>query len=107
MMENTEKEELAEETSDFANTSNQQKSLDTDSKDTSISTGADAPHPTRGMGNINRFSPREELVALANEWIAEASDEQEKKALLATKEELLAVLDEAPRRTPLAGIRRL
>ncbi|HEY3991619.1 MAG TPA: hypothetical protein VGM01_01960 [Ktedonobacteraceae bacterium] len=40
-----------------------------------------------------RFSPREELVSLANEWIAEAQDEQERKALLITKEELLAALD--------------
>ena len=40
-----------------------------------------------------RFSPREELVALADEWIAEAQDEQERKALLITKEELLAALD--------------
>ncbi|HEY1349181.1 MAG TPA: metallophosphoesterase [Ktedonobacteraceae bacterium] len=40
-----------------------------------------------------RFSPREELVALADEWIAGAEDEQERKALLVTKEELLAALD--------------
>ncbi len=40
-----------------------------------------------------RFSPREELIALAEEWITEAQDEQERKALLITKEELLAALD--------------
>ncbi|HEY0756324.1 MAG TPA: metallophosphoesterase [Ktedonobacteraceae bacterium] len=40
-----------------------------------------------------RFSPREELVSLANEWIEQAQDEQERKALLITKEELLAALD--------------
>ncbi len=40
-----------------------------------------------------RFSPREELVALADEWIADAKDEQERRALLITKEELLAALD--------------
>lgn len=40
-----------------------------------------------------RFSPREELIALAEEWIAEAQEEQERKALLITKEELLAALD--------------
>lgn len=40
-----------------------------------------------------RFSPREELVALADEWIADAQDEQERKALLMTKEELLTALD--------------
>ena len=40
-----------------------------------------------------RFSPREELVSLATEWIAQAQDEQERKALLITKEELLAALD--------------
>ena len=37
-----------------------------------------------------RFSPREELVALADEWIAAAHDEQERQALQITKEELLA-----------------
>ncbi len=41
-----------------------------------------------------RFSPREELVALADEWIAAASDEQERKALRTTKEELLSAMDE-------------
>ena len=39
-----------------------------------------------------RLSPREELMALADEWIAAAPDEQEQKALQATKEELLAAL---------------
>ena len=39
-----------------------------------------------------RFSPREELVSLADEWIAVAPDEQERIALQATKEELLAAL---------------
>jgi DNA repair exonuclease SbcCD nuclease subunit len=41
-----------------------------------------------------RLSLREELEALAEEWVAAAQDEQEKKALQATKEELLAALDE-------------
>jgi hypothetical protein len=41
-----------------------------------------------------RFSPREELITLADEWIAAASDEQEKRALRATKEELLLALDD-------------
>jgi DNA repair protein SbcD/Mre11 len=45
-----------------------------------------------------RFSPREELMALADEWIAAARDEQEKKALRATKEDLLAAMDEVKRR---------
>lgn len=40
-----------------------------------------------------RLSPREELVALADEWIAAAHEEQERQALLHTKEELLAALD--------------
>jgi hypothetical protein len=39
-----------------------------------------------------RLSPREELIALADEWIAAASDEQEQKSLQATKEELLSAL---------------
>jgi DNA repair exonuclease SbcCD nuclease subunit len=41
-----------------------------------------------------RSSPREELIALADEWIAAAADEQEKKALQITKEELLLAMDE-------------
>ncbi len=40
-----------------------------------------------------RLSPREELVALADEWIAAAEEAQERQALLHTKEELLAALD--------------
>ncbi|MBV9690842.1 MAG: hypothetical protein JO202_14180 [Ktedonobacteraceae bacterium] len=40
-----------------------------------------------------RISPREELIHLADEWIAAASDEQEKRALQATREELLLALD--------------
>ncbi len=39
-----------------------------------------------------RLSPREELLALADEWIAAAPDEQEQQALQITKEELLAAL---------------
>jgi DNA repair protein SbcD/Mre11 len=39
-----------------------------------------------------RFSPREELMTLADEWIAASTDEQERKALQATKEELLVAL---------------
>ena len=39
-----------------------------------------------------RLSPREELIKLADEWIAAAEDEQERKALVATKEGLLAAL---------------
>ena len=49
-----------------------------------------------GHGNSayrdERFSPREELIALADEWIAAAPDEEEREALRATKEELLAAL---------------
>jgi len=39
-----------------------------------------------------RLSPREELIAIADEWIAAAPDEQEQKALQATKEELVSAL---------------
>ena len=39
-----------------------------------------------------RLSPRDELIRLADEWIAAAEDEQEQQALGATKEELLAAL---------------
>lgn len=41
-----------------------------------------------------RFSPREEVISLIEEWVAAASDEREKKALHITKEELLAAMDE-------------
>src|SRR5258708_9744363 len=40
-----------------------------------------------------RFSPREELIALADESIAGAQDGHERNALLSTQEELLAALD--------------
>jgi DNA repair exonuclease SbcCD nuclease subunit len=41
-----------------------------------------------------RFSPREELMALADEWIAAAVDEREQRALRLTKEELLLAMDD-------------
>ncbi|HEY4033421.1 MAG TPA: metallophosphoesterase [Ktedonobacteraceae bacterium] len=41
-----------------------------------------------------RFSPREELIALADEWIVASADEQEREALRITKEELLLAMDE-------------
>jgi hypothetical protein len=49
-------------------------------------------------GMDERLSPREELIALADEWITAAGDEQEKKALQATKEELLLAMDEIKNR---------
>jgi DNA repair protein SbcD/Mre11 len=45
-----------------------------------------------------RLSPREELMALADEWIARAINEQDKKALRDTKEELLLAMDDAKTR---------
>jgi hypothetical protein len=50
------------------------------------------------IGMDERLSPREELMALADEWIASAPDEQEKKALQATKEEILAAMDDMKNR---------
>ncbi len=50
-----------------------------------------------------RFSPREELMALADEWITATEDEQEKKALQLTKEELLLAMEEI-KRGNIAGI---
>ena len=41
-----------------------------------------------------RLSPREELIALADEWINATDDEQERKALRMTKEEVIKALDE-------------
>ena len=43
-------------------------------------------------GGLQRLSAREELITLADEWIA-AADEQEQVALRATREELLAAMD--------------
>ena len=40
-----------------------------------------------------RLSPREELVTLADEWIAAAEEEQEREALTQTKEALLTAWD--------------
>lgn len=53
----------------------------------SIATGLDEQ-----LHRDERLSAREELLALADEWIAAAQDEEERKALQATKEELLAAL---------------
>lgn len=50
-----------------------------------------APDVSTEMGE--GFSPYEELVALADEWIAAATDEQEKRGLSITKTELLAAMD--------------
>ncbi len=44
-------------------------------------------------GSVERLSAREELIALADEWIAAAADAPEQNALRATKEELLAAMD--------------
>lgn len=54
-----------------------------------------SPLPGEEAGSAvleERLSPREELIALADEWIAAAQDEQERHALQVTKEELLAAL---------------
>ncbi len=50
------------------------------------------------VGTGERFSPREELIALADEWIAAAPNAVEKKSLCVTKEELLAAMDKAKSR---------
>lgn len=49
---------------------------------------------TVSTGTGERFSPREELVALADEWIVTSTNEQEREALRITKEELLLAMDE-------------
>ena len=41
-----------------------------------------------------RFSPREEVIALVDEWVAASADEHEQEALRITKEELLLAMDE-------------
>jgi len=58
----------------------------------------DTSEQTVPVENRERLSLREELVALADEWMAAAQNEQEKKALQVTKEELLAALDEGKER---------
>jgi hypothetical protein len=60
--------------------------------------------PTRGEANtkdgeghgsnIERLSPREELLALVDEWLAATNDEHEQKAWRATREEFLAAMEE-------------
>jgi DNA repair exonuclease SbcCD nuclease subunit len=45
--------------------------------------------------NMERFSPREEIIALTREWVAASADEQEKKALQIARDELLLALEGA------------
>lgn len=45
--------------------------------------------------NNERFSPRDELIAVTEEEIAASSDEQEQNALRITREELLLALDDS------------
>lgn len=56
--------------------------------------GTETEEEPPALRSVERFSPREELVTLADEWIATANDEQEKNALRSTKEALLAAMDE-------------
>jgi len=44
--------------------------------------------------NIERLSPREELLTLLDEWLDATNDEYEQKAWRATREELLAAMEE-------------
>ncbi len=44
--------------------------------------------------DIGRLSPREELLTLLDEWLAATNDEYEQKAWRATREELLAAMEE-------------
>jgi hypothetical protein len=67
--------------------------------DSAITFLPDAEAPSRAQATTfsaadreERLSPRDELIRLADEWIAAAEDEQEQQALVATKEELLAAL---------------
>lgn len=41
-----------------------------------------------------RFSPREEVIALADEWMAASTDKRKQEALRITKEEVLLAIDE-------------
>jgi DNA repair exonuclease SbcCD nuclease subunit len=57
-----------------------------------------AEHETASLDVSERFSPRVELVALADEWIENATDESERKALRITRDELLVAMDELKRK---------
>jgi len=61
--------------------------------DSNVSLVSDADVLAVGIGK--RFSPREELIAVAEERIADTHDEQEQKALRNTKEALLLALDDS------------
>ncbi len=52
-------------------------------------------HDTALAETGERFSPREELIAVVEEWIADTHDEHEQKALRTTKEELLLAMDDS------------
>lgn len=60
--------------------------------------GADAEQAA-SWGGLQRLSPRLELLALVEEEIAATRDEQEKRALQITREELLIALDEVKGRS--------
>jgi hypothetical protein len=60
--------------------------------DSSLSLLHDQEIASLEMGE--RFSPREELISLVDEWMSAAADEQEKKALAITREELLLAMDD-------------
>jgi hypothetical protein len=51
-------------------------------------------YPVEGTERLSLFA---EMRTLTDEWIAKTSDEQEKKALQYTKEELLQAMDEVKR----------
>src|SRR5579883_2267815 len=57
------------------------------------------PDHTDALGAPLRLSPRQELLSLIEEEIAASRDEQEKRALQITKEELLIALDEVKGRS--------
>lgn len=63
--------------------------------DSSLTLLSEPEDPT--VESTERLSLRAEMQILADEWIAEATDEQEKKALQYTKEELLQAMDEVKR----------
>lgn len=60
--------------------------------DSALSLLAEQEAVSAGAGE--RFSPREELIALADEWIAATTDEREQRAWRITRDELLVAMDE-------------
>ncbi len=59
-----------------------------------LSEGVDAEESSQSSGLEERFSVRDELIKVAEEWISASDKASEQQALRVTRDELLAVLEE-------------